>query len=419
MNSIIKELQYKLSNNKFVIACSTGPDSMCLVELCKQANLLNNMIIAHVNHGLREESNIEEEYITSYCKESNIILEKKKLNLPKSNIEAVARQERYNFFQDVCNKYDVKYLLLGHNADDNLETILMRLIKGSSLAGYSGIKQEFIYNGITLYRPLINKSKQEILDFNDKNNVKYFIDKTNLENDFTRSRIRNTITPLLKEENPNWINAVKYYSESIDGANSILFKELERLEKEFVIYKEDTIIIKNDWFLKLDIYIQKELLFDILKQYKLSLINIQTIFDHIYNSKDRIITNIIDGLNFIKEYDYFLFTTKSILKEDYCLMVDKNDKYNLKNNNILEVNENICYLSNNKESICYNSIKLPFIVRNYKDGDKIKRISKEKEYYQKISNILTTLKLPYLDRINTLVIEKDNEVVAILGLKIK
>ena len=131
--NVVNQMNNILTEQKVLIACSTGIDSTVLLDLCLKTNSIDKMVVAHVNHQKRKESDIEEAYIKEYCEKNNIICYT--LKLPKEsvgNFQEWARNKRYNFFYEIMEKENLNYLLTAHHADDNLETILMRFIKGSS-----------------------------------------------------------------------------------------------------------------------------------------------------------------------------------------------------------------------------------------------------------------------------------------------
>jgi tRNA(Ile)-lysidine synthase len=130
MNNIINNITNKIKDQKVIIACSTGVDSCVLLDLCMKAIPNEQIIVAHVNHGVREESKEEESYIKSFCDSHNLILEVAHLTFTTDvNFESNARAYRYNFFTATAEKYQAQYILLAHHANDNLETMLMRLMK--------------------------------------------------------------------------------------------------------------------------------------------------------------------------------------------------------------------------------------------------------------------------------------------------
>ena len=131
------------NNDKIVIGCSTGPDSMALVDMLLKIRDKYNLylIIAHVNHNVRKESYDEAEFIKNYCASNNIIFESMVIEeYGDDNFHNEARNIRYNFFDEVVQKYEAQYLMTAHHGDDLMETILMRIVRGSNLNGYSGFK---------------------------------------------------------------------------------------------------------------------------------------------------------------------------------------------------------------------------------------------------------------------------------------
>ena len=131
-----------IPNDKYlIVGVSSGPDSMALLDLLKK-NCKQSIVCTHINHNIRESSKEEELYLKEYCKKNNIIFECKKIDSwEKNNFEAEARTKRYEFYEQILNKYHSHTLFLAHHGDDLIETILMKIIRGSNLEGYAGIKK--------------------------------------------------------------------------------------------------------------------------------------------------------------------------------------------------------------------------------------------------------------------------------------
>ena len=145
-------------DSKIVIGVSTGPDSMCLLNILLnlQEKLKFKIIVAHVNHKKRVESDEEEQFLEDYCFKKNLVFEKMILdNKYKGNFEAYARKERYKFFEELMNKHQANILMTAHHGDDLVETILMRLTRGSNLKGYQGISLITKKNNYQIIRPLL------------------------------------------------------------------------------------------------------------------------------------------------------------------------------------------------------------------------------------------------------------------------
>lgn len=419
MLKIIENIKQTIKDEKIIIACSTGSDSMCLLNLVTKALKKEQIIIAHVNHNIRTQSQQEEEFIKTYAKQNTLQIETIKLEPIQQNFEATARTKRYEFFLNAAAKHQAKYILLAHHADDNLETIIMRLLKGSSLKGYAGIEETTFFKNTILFRPLLKISKSKILEYVNNNNITYFDDYTNYQDMHLRNRIRKYITPLLLEENPNLYDAITYFSKTILGADELLEQEITLFIKQYVTYEKDTTILKYKYLLSKNDFLINQILFRILKPYSLSRYMIEEIIKILKAKKNKIITTINQSLTIIKEYDSLIITSVDTSLSHFYLRIQEEGIYDLPNDSKIIVNKNNCYFLTGTSKICYNILGLPIIIRNRLDGDVIKRKNKNKEYHQKVNDILTNRKISYLQRINTLVITTpSDEVIGILGLTI-
>ena len=425
MEKLINELKNTLMNNKFILACSTGSDSMALFNLCIQSNLKNNMIVCHVNHCLREESIQEEEYITNLCKELNIKCYVKKLNInnTKENIEQIARDKRYEFFISTAKLEDCHYILTAHQADDQIETIIMRLLKSSSLRSYAGIEKESKREDIIIYRPLLEYSKETLRTYCINNNIKYYDDITNFEDDHLRNRIRKYITPYLLKENNNIYNSFNYFSETIIQADKLLEKQIKSFVNNKYIIEDNYSKFKIEDYLNIDNtsnWLRKQILFRLLKPYNLSVKQIDEIDNIIESNNQKVINNISNYLCIIKEYGYIYIYKETYKEIEYYQEIKENDIYYLPNNYEICVNDTESQIKSKNKKICYNiNISKPFIIRSKKAGDVIERNNKNNKYNQKISNYLTTKKIPSFIKKDILLIEKDNKVVDVIGIFIK
>ena len=133
----------------------------------------------------------------------------------ENNFENEARKKRYKFYEETLKKYNSKHLFLAHHGDDLIETILMKISRGSSLEGYAGIKEISNKNNYYIIRPLLEYTKQDLIDYNNKYNIKYYIDKSNEDTKYTRNRYRKLILPILKEENKDIHKQFLKYSNTL------------------------------------------------------------------------------------------------------------------------------------------------------------------------------------------------------------
>ena len=208
-NNIIQNNLIK-NNDKIVVAVSGGPDSMCLLTVLndlkslfkKKYNINYELVVAHVNHSIRLESENEKIYVENVCEKLNIPFFYLKENVEaiskerKISVEACGRKIRYKFFNDVKNKTNATKIAVAHNLNDNVETVLLNLIRGCALKGLTGM--DFLSNEII--RPLLTIEKKYILEYNIFQNLNPCFDYTNNENIYLRNKIRNILIPLLEKE---------------------------------------------------------------------------------------------------------------------------------------------------------------------------------------------------------------------------
>lgn len=184
-----------------LLALSGGPDSLALLHLLLgyQKDRPLKFAIAHVDHGWRPESIVESEQLQELAKELQIPFHLKTLDpqLLSGSLEDASRKERLHFFRDLCRKYDYQAVLLGHHADDQAETVLKRVLEGSTLEHLAGIEEISFVEDVTLWRPLLNISKKSLQIYLQNHNQTGFDDYTNRDPRFLRGRFRTEIIPEL------------------------------------------------------------------------------------------------------------------------------------------------------------------------------------------------------------------------------
>lgn len=405
--------------DRIVIGCSTGPDSMALLDmLLKIRNKYNlSIIVAHVNHNVRKESFEEAEFIKEYCEENNLVCESMIIeNYGDDNFHNEARNIRYNFFENLVHKYEANYLMTAHHGDDLVETILMRIVRGSNLSGYLGFKSVVNMDGYYIVRPLIYYTKAELEEYDRENNVKYYIDSSNSKDKYTRNRYRKYVLPFLKEEEKDVHLKFLKFSNTLLEANKFIDKARDRALNR--VMENDKILI--DKFLLEDSYIQREILYYLLSEFYqddlilLSDRHINLILDLINSSKANSFINLPNEVIARKNYNYF-----EIIKEvedignyeielDEVAMLPNNRKIE-KISDTIDNSNNICRLNSNE-------VSLPLIVRTRRIGDKIS--VKGLNGTKKVKDIFIDKKIPLLDRDNwPIVVDSKGNVVWIPGIK--
>lgn len=412
ISAFFEEKKLELKNKKVLIATSTGVDSMVMLasflRLRKEYKL--DLYVAFVNHLKRKEANLEEEYIKSFCKENEIKLAVERLDYldESENFQKEARKLRYQFFEKVIKKEKIDYLVLAHHANDNLETILMRILRGSNLAGYAGIESVVKYPGYTLVRPFINLEKEDIYRYALRENVKYFEDKSNIDTIYTRNKIRSLIDPEILKVNEQGVYKLEEYGETLKAAWRIVSKIVD----EFIEKKVSNLSFAREDFLALDSYIQEEIIFKLLKKFNLSKENVLEIISLISSDKANIKTYFKNSFTFYKEYDKITIVPYLKAELDFELVIDKENFYY--KDSKLEVKSKKDNLIDSKYfNICYNMDMFPLKLRTRKDGDKIKL----KSGIKKVKDYLIDQKIGILEREDILILEdKDSNVLSIVGL---
>lgn len=222
----------RLNGQHIAVACSAGSDSLALLELIYQFYDPKKITVLHFDHAMRADSHLALEFLQAYCKERILAFVSSKAK-QELNSEDDARKARYDFFIEACRSKQIKHLFLAHNLNDNTETLLFRLFRGTSTAGMRGITKRRSVDGIEIHRPFLKSLKTEILDFCWKNSLEFIEDSSNTDERFARNRIRKNILPEALKINPKAIENIDNFSEIIleeqDFINESINTELEKL----------------------------------------------------------------------------------------------------------------------------------------------------------------------------------------------
>ena len=406
-------------NDTIVVGVSGGPDSMALLyilnEFKKKLDL--KIVCAHVNHNKRVESEQEKIDLENYCKANNIIFEYIKITKwGDDNFHNEARSVRYNFFEELVMNYGAKYLMTAHQGDDLIETILMRIVRGSTLKGYSGFSRIVDKGTYKIVRPLITVTKDEIMEFDKANGIKYAIDQSNNEDHYTRNRYRHTVLPFLKHEDPKVHKKFLKYSEILLEYSDYVDKEANKVfNKVFINGNLDI-----DKFNELDNIIQTKIIYTILEKIYgddlliIGAVHVELIFDLIKSNKSNSIVHLPNNVIVIKSYNELSFSFDDDESSEYEIEID--DRVNLPNGKIIEMVDESIDTSNYTIRLSSNEVKLPLYVRNRKDGDRIE--VKGLNGTKKVKAIFIDEKIKISDRDSwPVVLDATDKIVWIPGLK--
>ena len=405
-------------NDIIVVGCSAGPDSMALVAmLLKLRDKYSlSLVVAHVNHNLREQSLQEENYLREYCKKNKIMFECMMITeYGDDNFHNEARNIRYDFFEKVVYKYHAMYLMTAHHGDDLIETILMRISRGSNLRGYSGFRKIVDMGDYKIIRPLLSYTKQELEDYDKKNHVMYYIDDSNYKDKYTRNRYRKYILPFLKEEDANIHLKYLKFSRVLNDANQFIEKERDKALGKVI--HNNVLDVEN--FKKLDSFIQKEVLYYMMNEYyqdDLILINdkhIELLLNLIYSNRANAFINLPNEVVAIKTYH--IVELKKVTTEITTYEVELSKYVELPNHHVIEEVDDLIGTGNDTCRLSSKEISLPLTVRTRKFGD---RMSVKGSGTKKIKDIFIDKKVKVSDRdLWPVVVDAKGVIVWLPGLK--
>ncbi|MCM8709557.1 tRNA lysidine(34) synthetase TilS [Clostridium sp. SYSU_GA19001] len=281
--------QYNMfeKNDKVIVAVSGGPDSVCLLHLLYTLKGDFNLTLyaAHVNHCLRgEEADKDEEYVEEFCRKLGIECFVKRVDIKKLSkerglsSESTGREARYEFFEELYKKLRADKIALAHNFNDKAETVLMRIIRGTGMEGLSGIKA--VRSNIFV-RPLINIKRESIEKYCRDNKLEPRIDKTNLENIYTRNKVRLELIPYIEKNfNSDIINSLNRLADTMALDNDYLEATCKEKYRNYCEKKGGKVIIYKEAFKEHEAVLSRLLRFAI-REVKGNLYNIEKV--HIYD----------------------------------------------------------------------------------------------------------------------------------------
>lgn len=415
---IKKENLFAVSD-KILLAVSGGIDSVVLCELFSQAGL--SFAIAHCNFQLRgEESGKDAEFVKSLSEKYGVefyetVFETKKyVETHKVSIQMAARDLRYNWFKEVSESHNFQYIATGHHFDDNIETLLLNLTRGTGIRGLRGI----LPKSNKIIRPILWASRNEIADFCEKNDLTFREDASNKETKYKRNKIRHELIPLLEQLNPN----VKEVFQREIGR----FKQLEiLLDTNLQKVKEAVVSSKND-VISIDLELLKTFhptplfLYEILSEYGFTESETENILEehHTFSGKQ-----------------FFSSTHRIVLNRNH-LLISKKVETNL-SEEIFEVPESAdfiekplrlrfsiirkesdfqIFLSKNIALLDYHLLQFPLSIRKWQHGDFFFPMGMRGK--KKISDFFASNHFSALDKENTFLLFSGNNLVWVMGHRI-
>jgi len=415
---LIKDLKLK-KGDVIVLGNSYGPDSMALLNvLLKIKEKMDiSIVVAHVNHNLRKESAQEKIDLENYCKDKEIIFESMIIEqYGDDNFHNEARNIRYNFFEDLVKKYSANYLFTAHHGDDLIETIIMRIARGSTLKGYSGFSKIVDMGTYKIVRPLIFVTKDEIMKYDQENSIPYALDASNFKDKYTRNRYRHVVLPFLKKEDKNVHEKFLKFSTTLEEYDKYINKEIQRNIAK--VYCENKVDL--DKYFELDPLLQKKIIYKILEDiYKddLMVINdnhVKLVKMLIKSKKANAYIYLPHNVKAVKSYN--IVTISRDVKEPVNYEIELIDYVKLPNGHTIEKIESSESNDNNICRIDNSDIVYPLYVRTRKYGDRmtLKKINGTR----RVKDIFIDAKVPLMERDTwPVVVDSCDKIIWIPGIK--
>lgn len=419
-------------NDNILIALSGGPDSVCLtIILDKLRDNFNLSLSAiYINHGLRpDEIDKEESSCRRLCDTLGInfytdsIDVKGYAEMKRMNLQASARELRYQVLHDYARRIDANRIALGHNADDQVETILMRLIRGTGRKGLLGIPP---VRG-RIIRPLIEIERREIEDFllSQSPPVEFMIDSSNLKTDYLRNWIRIKIIPELKSQNPNLIETVSRSSIILSEEDAYLDMLTSKAMLRLVSKRDDESV---ELFLLplecLDRPIMRRVIIkaisEIIPFKGVDFVHIEDIIKLIRDGKSGDLVTLPDGLRVIKKYSTLLISIKGRAEVQSRPLNVPEELYLNEINAVIRTNLSLELDKNGdgkrKAIFDLDTLKLPLQVRKRREGDYFCPLGMGGKK-KKLQDFFVDEKIPRDERDSIPIVVSDNDIIWVAGYR--
>ena len=335
---------------KWLIAVSSGPDSMALLQMCIDAGI--NCAVAHVNYHHRLEADEEENYIRSFCVERGIsIFVHNDPFVYTGNFEAAARELRYRFFVEIVRREGFQGVLIGHHQDDLLETYIMQESK-NIVPEYYGLREEMLMYGVLFKRPLLQMTKEELVTYCKEHELRYYIDVTNLSDEYTRNQIRHQIVePMTSFERSVYLREIKQKN-AIMQERRCRVKTYIRQDK--ILLTTYRALAQEDRVTMLRMFVEKT------PHYSLK--HLQGIDDTIMHACDFIIP--LGELSLVSDGTYLL---KYVSEKTYCYVFESMEE-------LQDIRKEHFYTENGSAGVfalTLEEVDFPIRIRSFQAGDKI------------------------------------------------
>lgn len=410
-NHIVSRFPF-LAEKKLFLAVSGGLDSMVLLHLLKQ--LPYEIAVLHCNFQLRGlESFGDQTFVENYCDQNNIAVFTTQFDTEafakdyKLSTQVAARELRYSWFYELLEEKNFDYILTAHHADDNLETFIINLSRGTGLDGLSGIPEQ----NDKIIRPLLPFSREEILKYAEENKIQWREDSSNASNKYLRNKIRHDLVPILKELNPNFLNAFQktqsYLQESqimVEDASIMIYQQVAKEAGEDIHF--DLKKLK-----KLPNY--KSYLYQWLHEFGFLAWN--DIYDLVNGQSGKQVFSA--EFRLLKNRDILILSPISEMSEKEQFEINENEKevnfpLKLKLCNV----GHITIDSNRTIFVDADKIQFPLVLRKWNEGDVFHPFGMHGKS-KKVSKLFKDEKLSLIEKEQTWILCSDDKIVWVIGIR--
>ncbi len=417
--------------DKLIVGFSGGPDSTALIEALRLLRPKYKLFLlaVHINYGLRgEDSDNDEKFVKDYCFKNavNIVVKKAKIT-DKANLENTARKIRFEQFNRLLKVYKINRIALGHTKDDQAETLLLRMGRGSAISGMKGIE---VKSGNVIH-PLLIFTKKEIKRFLAELNQEYCTDQSNFKNDFDRNKVRNVLLPCM-EENLSHKIVDKLYDMSLifqdadeifrEMTNSRLHRLTDDSEEEFhSLDLRD--LLKQKRLIRF--YIYRQLYCEFTGHENDFYTSHYEAIEEVIHSKGCKELNLPSDVIVRKDYKNLIFTTKEKIEEyePQERIIDsvrnrftfENYRVSMKKFRVMPKKKNQ-FEDKNTAYFDYDKLELPLMFRHRVPGDKF--IPFGMKHHKKLKDFFIDEKVSKFDRDKVIVLTDNNNIIWICGKRI-
>jgi len=417
IQSYINENQLLAPDKTVVVAVSGGADSVALWHILK--NLGYDCAIAHCNFHLRgEESNRDEEFVRRLAEKYQTPFYKIDFDTAKYadengiSIEMAARDLRYEWFYRLLDELQAQAIAVAHHADDNIETMLMNLVRGTGLRGLTGIPNK----NDKVVRPLLCCSRKEIEQYLRENDLDFVEDSTNKLNDYQRNKIRNQIIPLLEQINPSVRQTLYETSERLGETYKIYSEKIKYISEKIVSYEANTTKINIEKLKQETAY--KTILFEILHPFGFNSAVIGQISETLCKESGKQFFSETHCL--LKDRDFLIVHKKQSLDDNIIYTISENtekirEPIEIQFKKITKTADFQVSKNRNEINVDFAKLQFPLTLRRWRKGDIFQPFGLKGK--KKVSDFFIDNKLSLIEKKSYWLLLSGNEIVWIVGYR--